>query len=509
MASAAAQDQPSLDLALRTQDATDAYSIEAATSSQPTDEAGQSDDSDTKAVVRLPRRSSGHLPSDLRLEASSSLFLGALLEDFARVTRCKWWPWHEATQYSDLAGGLIGRAHIAAHAGTVAAVMRDAALAKQSEVAHGEALHSLKKYMTESHPGSSAVSLILVAAGLASFSLSTNAFGLPTGSPQTPGVVPAWEAHFRGIGAIMEHADPRVFARGLGAEVLFNSIPRFMWFALRDRKGLFLDRPEWQYILQHVRNVPFRATIWHIAVQVPGLLQRLDILSTAIRESSSEEVRLKRLRLLRIVAANIRRLNKNLDAWLSDYAVMTGHSTSQPFYERFQSPSVDSSIDKLFFQIHFKSYDAAEIHMLYWTYKLILATAETQTRRAIAMSSSTTDYIMRVLPQKHGKEFAELICQSRDYWFESSAIRKEAPADALHTCWTFPLRLAAEWFALTPAHVPELRYCFDASEKMRKSHIQGYISGYFIDLAYGPVARLLEDLKTELQVHGEHRAIHN
>lgn len=467
---------------------------------------GQKQQSNTEAVGKLLRRSSHRFSPDLVLKAGSSMILGTLFEDFIIDTRCMWWPWREANEYSTVADGLIGRAQVAALAACVGTIRNNEALVKQSTVANFEALQRLKGYVANGYTGSLAVVLALVSKGLAGFDLVRCCFAAE--SAQMIDSVPAWEAHHLGIGAIMQHAGPSAFARGLGASVLVNVIPRLMWYALRERRSTFLNQPEWQYAFQHLHTIPFRATIWPLAVQLPGLLQRLDVTSSAISARRSKSSQLKCLWECQSLCEDIKTLKHKLDAWLAEYTMVSSYATSHDYYQYIQRPCTDESVDKLFPQIQFVDYETAEIYMFYWCYKLMLATTETKIHEIVSNSRLTTEYARQRPMKKSGMEYAVLICQARDYWIESLAIRPETSLEAVENCWSLPLRIAAEWFAMSPAHISELEYCFHAYKSMKYSHAVGFVAEFAIDQAYGcSISRLLEDVKSGWHVDEDRDSI--
>jgi hypothetical protein len=234
------------------------------------------------------------------------------------------------------------------------------------------------------------------------------------------------------------------------------------------RRGSVLAEGKWLAVLSTLRDQPYKHTIWQYAVQIPTLMEYLDVLRD--KEDILEIARLKAL-------ANLRTQAILLDIALDDWTM--SYEGDDHIY--WQTSHLDLQNDTLGRSFDFATLAAAEVMMLSWAFKLELAIIVLEVTRSLAVSISCE---ARLLPDKilAVKELASMICRSASYW-----INAQASAPAIYSCFSFPHRIAWKWYASEASCDVEVRACARASQCMRKSRLLGRVAEHLVDLLYGTV----------------------
>lgn len=127
--------------------------------------------------------------------------------------------------------------------------------------------------------------------------------------------------------------------------------------------------------------------------------------------------------------------------------------------------------------LDFATLAVAEAMMIFWTYKLQLAalTYDIERRRHPKDSADLEN------AEGNARSFAYLICRAGVYWSRSYAW-----CDVLFTCFSFPLRIAANWFAsFGGKYAEEVKCCRELAKNMQWNNQYGLTAEYVLDAAYG------------------------
>jgi hypothetical protein len=235
-------------------------------------------------------------------------------------------------------------------------------------------------------------------------------------------------------------------------------------------------------LLRHIPRFAVKDGVWYIAVQVPGLLQRCDeviitsrqpgfIFSRAAVESNP----------VAALFQDVHQLDLELDAWLNEFIATRHYLADHTLYWPSTSVRLQHTVFSPY--LDFATMTVAEVMILYWTYKFLLSTIVEDLAAIIPREVHCP--LFETWREYHNPEsFATLIARSSVYWIESYAW-----VDVLYNCFSFPLRLAAEWFRKHHEGCAiQYACCEELSRSMRTENLRyGRTTEYCLDVAYCPL----------------------
>jgi hypothetical protein len=236
---------------------------------------------------------------------------------------------------------------------------------------------------------------------------------------------------------------------------------------------------EWLAVLETAPKNSYLDGIWPIAVQIPALMQKTDILMC---ESNSMTKSAANVALTNL-GARVAEVGTALDSWLHGYRhehnILDGlelywSSTALP---RSTNNALSPSID-------FATKTVASMMMTYWTYKLELAMLrdDIYTLEAIPGETLDNDPIATVVADAYG--LAKLILRSATYWLESQNV-------SIHVCMymlIFPYRVAWAWFGRRPQlYAEEISACRTIRARLLTGGFNTRLAEFVLDQLYkGP-----------------------
>lgn len=224
-----------------------------------------------------------------------------------------------------------------------------------------------------------------------------------------------------------------------------------------------------------------------LAVQIPSLMQRYDeIIACHALDTGLDDMVSLHIKVLE--------LEKALDEWMKLF--LDTRSVWRPGSMKgaklwWISTSVAGTNEIFTAPLDFATHSIAEVSMIFFTSKLQLAILQTDIESFIGSAESESS-------RDKATEFANQICQGGTYWIRSSAC-----AEALIHCFSFPLRVAAEWFERIGCD-RELEGCIALSESMKAYQRFGFTAEHLVSGIYGSLPSRINivDLPTRVKEPG-------
>jgi len=224
-----------------------------------------------------------------------------------------------------------------------------------------------------------------------------------------------------------------------------------------------------------------------LAVQIPSLMQRYDeIIACHALDTGLDDMALLHTKVLE--------LEHTLDDWMRNFLNTRsfwrpGSMTGAKLW--WTSTSVAGTNEIFTAPLDFATHSIAEVSMIFFTSKLQLAILLTDIEHFLSSAES-------VESRDKATEFANQICQGGTYWIRSSAC-----AEALIHCFSFPLRVAAEWFERI-GYDREIEGCIALSESMKAYQRFGFTAEHLVSGIYGSLPSRIKviDLPTRVKEAG-------
>lgn len=206
---------------------------------------------------------------------------------------------------------------------------------------------------------------------------------------------------------------------------------------LISRKASYMATPEWQNLGRRQGSNAFAAIFYDTAIQVPGLLERCDLL----RESAVVDVR-----ILQAMLDDLSSLEKRLKRWLRGWessAAAVGHQLRllRPIshFVYFSTRCPDRTCSRAY---HFPSFHVAYLHSLYWLCMHALRTSIQQ--MTILLANVDPDIPKRSCHDVSEEELLQHVldlCRCMPFFCEPLT------GSIGHIAIFLPMRVAATYFA--------------------------------------------------------------
>jgi len=245
-----------------------------------------------------------------------------------------------------------------------------------------------------------------------------------------------------------------------------------MVYACKGRYSLFLTSAEWLRMLVAMPKPHVKDAIAPIVVQIPSLMQRYDEVIACHALPPEVDTGVYDMEALH---NKVLQLEHTLDEWMKNF--LKTRTVWKPFSMTeaklwWISTSVAQTNEIFTAPLDFATHSIAEVSMIFFTSKLQLAILLTDIEHFLGSAESDKS-------RDKATEFANQICQGGTYWIRSSAC-----AEALISCFSFPLRVAAEWFERIGCD-REIEGCIALSDSMKAYQRFGFTAEHLVSGIYG------------------------